>query len=96
MVAYEYRCGHHGLFVVDRPMGGAPDTVACATCEGEATRLFSAPMLRRAPADRLALIDKAEKSRDEPDVVSSLPQRHPSRRTPLAPPNPALQKLPRP
>lgn len=96
MVAYEYRCDTHGIFAVDRPMGGAPGAVACATCERKAARIFSAPMLRQGPANRMALIDKAEKSRDEPEVVTSLPPRHPSKRTPLAPPNPALQRLPRP
>ncbi len=96
MAAYEYRCLDHGAFVVHVPMGQAADTAACDTCNRDARRLFSAPMLRQGPADRTALIDKAERSRDEPDVVSSPPPRHPSKRTPMAPPNPALQRLPRP
>lgn len=96
MTAYEYRCADHGLFVVDLPMGQATSVVTCGSCHRDAKRSYSAPMLRQAPANRMALIDKAEKSRDEPDVVSSLPPRHPSKRTPMAPPNPALQRLPRP
>lgn len=96
MIAYEYRCNSHGAFVVRRPAGQAPGSMACATCNQDAPRVYSAPMLRRANADRMAIIDQAEKSRDEPEVVSSLPRRHPSKRTPLAPPNPALQRLPRP
>jgi hypothetical protein len=96
VVAYEYRCVRHGVFVVHRPIDHVDGPTLCSTCDSEATRLYSAPMLRRAPAGPMALIDKAEKSRDEPDVVSSLPPRHPSRRTPMAPPNPKLQRLPRP
>ena len=96
MVAYEYRCEHHGVFMVHHPMGHAKDTSACVTCQEDAARIYSTPMLRRAPADRVAIIDKAEKSRDEPEVVSSLPPRHPSKRTPTAPPSPVLQRLPRP
>ena len=96
MVAYQYGCELHGSFAVDRPMGEATATAACPACGAPARRVFTAPMLKRAPANRMALIDRAEKSRDEPDVVSSLPPRHPSKRTPMAPPNPALQRLPRP
>ncbi len=96
MVAYEYRCEMHGLFAVHRPMGTAASAIACEVCKEGAVRIYSAPMLRQGPANRVALIDKAEKSRDEPEVVSSLPRRHPSKRTPMAPPNPALQRLPRP
>ena len=96
MVAYEYRCLVHGVFVEDFGMGDAPVSVVCGTCGQGAGRFYSAPILQRANPDRMALIDRAEKSRDEPDVVSSLPPRHPSKRTPMAPPNPALQRLPRP
>ena len=96
MVAYEYRCSSHGVFVVTQSMGDATDTVACLACDQDAVRVYSAPMLRRAPPNRVALIDKAEKSRDEPELVTSLPPHHPSKRTPLAPPNPTLQRLPRP
>ncbi|MDH3295402.1 MAG: zinc ribbon domain-containing protein [Acidimicrobiia bacterium] len=96
MAVYEYRCNRHGIFVVSLPMGEASQLATCQLCGKEANRLYSAPMLRRAPANRMALIEKAEKSRDEPDVVTSLPPRHPSKRTPMAPPNPALRRLPRP
>lgn len=96
MAHYEYRCQIHGVFVVHVPMGEATDAAACGVCDQESHRLYSAPMVRQGPANRMALIDKAEKSREEPDVVSSLPRRHPSKRTPMAPLNPALQRLPRP
>lgn len=96
MVAYEYRCDRHGRFEVRRPMGEAPPTATCAVCQRDAARVYSAPMTSRAPAHVIAAIDHAEKSRDEPDVVTSLPPRPPRRRTPDAPANPMLRKLPRP
>ena len=96
MIAYEYRCEDHGVFAVRLPMGEAGPASPCVTCDLPAARLFSAPMLRRAPANRMALIDQAEKSADEPEVVSSLPPRPAHKRTPMAPSNPALQRLPRP
>jgi hypothetical protein len=44
----------------------------------------------------MAVIDHTEKSRDEPEVVTTVPRRPLSQRTPMAPTNPALQRLPRP
>ena len=96
VVSYQYRCQNHGILTHNFPIGHAPERIECEDCTEFAGRYYSAPMTSRAPANRLALIDKAEKSRDEPEVVSSLPRRHPSKRTPMAPPNPALQRLPRP
>ena len=55
MVAYEYRCETHGLFAVHRPMGTAASAIACETCKENAVRIYSAPMLRQGPANRVAL-----------------------------------------
>ena len=77
-------------------MGQAAVRERCPVCDGEAVRVFSAPIVSRAPRGLVAAIDRTEKTRDEPEVVSSLPRRHPSKRTPMAPPNPAFQRLPRP
>lgn len=95
MINHKYRCSDHGSFLVRGPQGNAPDTVDCATC-GEAAPREYPIMVQRISRDRIAAIDRAEKSREAPEVVSSLPRRHPSKRTPQAPPNPVLQKLPRP
>ena len=81
---------------VIRPMGGATDVQACPVCDGVAVRVFTPPMLPSAQRSAMALIDRAEKSRSEPEVVTSVPRRPPSERTPTAPRNPALQRLPRP
>ena len=96
LARYEYRCARHGVLEVSRPMGQAADVWACPVCDDEAVRVFSAPMVSLAPRAMVAAIDRTEKTRDEPEVVSSLPRRHPSRQTLMAPPNPAFRRLPRP
>lgn len=101
MTLYEYRCDEHGLTSVSLPMGTAPRSVACEVCGAPAERVYSAPMLMTSKSPRLApaiasAIDRCERSRDEPEVVTSLPPRDPRRRTRMAPANPALRRLPRP
>ena len=96
MVYYEYRCARHGVVEISRPVGGAGDREPCPVCDDVAVRVFSTPMISLASRAVVAAIDRTEKTRDEPEVVTSLPRRHPSKRTRLAPPNPALQRLPRP
>ena len=63
---------------------------------GEARRVFSTPMLTSAPRELVAAIDHAEKTRHEPDVVTSLPPRPAHKRTPVLPLTPTLRRLPRP
>jgi len=97
MATYEYRCDDDGAFDVIRPLGTAPESVACPVCESEARRVFSAPMLASsAPRELVAAIDHAEKTRHEPDIVTSLPPRDPRKRTPVLPLTPTLRRLPRP
>lgn len=96
MAIYEYRCDEHGGFEVTRPLGTQPESAECAACGSQSRRVFSSPMLSLAPRAVVAAIDHAEKTRHEPDVVSSLPRRHPRERTPVLPLTPALRRLPRP
>lgn len=97
MAIYEYRCDQDGVFEVTRPLGTAPESVKCSVCGSEAMRVFSIPMVRRGSRTALfAAIDHAEKSRHEPDVVSSLPSAGARRRTPVLPLTPTLGRLPRP
>jgi hypothetical protein len=78
-------------------MGTAPPTIACPACDAPAERVYSAPMLLISRSRRLSsVIDRCEKTRDEPEVVTSPPPRDPRKRTPMAPANPALRRLPRP
>lgn len=96
MAIYEYRCDRHGAFEVMRAIGTAPASSACPVCERTSRRVFSAPLLAHTPSELVAAIDHAEKTRDEPDLVSSLPPADPRRRTPVLPLTPTLRRLPRP
>jgi putative FmdB family regulatory protein len=93
---YEYRCARDGAFDVKRPIGTAPMSIACPTCAGEAGRVFSSPMVSRAPRALVAALDHEDKTRHEPDVVTSLPPPPAHRRTPVLPLTPTLRRLPRP
>ena len=96
MAIYEYQCDQDGVFEVTRPIGTASESLTCRVCGSEARRVFSAPMLFRGSRALVAAIDHAEKSRDEPEVVTSLPSTGARRRTPVLPLTPTLQRLPRP
>ncbi len=97
MAVYEYRCEHDGAFEIMRPLATAPVSAPCPVCGGEAARVFSKPMLKSSmPRALVAAIDHAEKTRHEPDVVTSLPSAGARRRTPVLPLTPTLRRLPRP
>jgi putative FmdB family regulatory protein len=96
MAIYEYRCDQHGAFEVMHAIGTAPASIACPACEREARRVFSKPMLSSTPRGLVAAIDHAERTRDEPDLVTSLPPAGARRRTPVLPLTPTLRRLPRP
>jgi hypothetical protein len=44
----------------------------------------------------VAALDHEEKTRHEPDIVTSLPPASPRKRTPVLPLTPTLRRLPRP
>ena len=96
MAIYEYRCERDGAFDVMLPIGTAPASIACPVCASEAGRVFSTPMLSLAPRALVAALDHEEKTRYEPDVVTSLPQKPAHQRTPVLPLTPTLRRLPRP
>ncbi|HET8950639.1 MAG TPA: FmdB family zinc ribbon protein [Solirubrobacteraceae bacterium] len=96
MAIYEYRCERDGAFDVMLPIGTAPASIACPVCASEAGRVFSSPMLSLAPRALVAALDHEEKTRHEPDVVTSLPPRPRHERTPVLPLTPTLRRLPRP
>ncbi len=95
MATYTYRCDADGCVDVRLPIGTAQATTPCPRCGDPAARVFTPPMLGLADRRRLAVIDHAESTRYEPDVVSA-PAGARRRRTPTAPPNPAFRGLPRP
>lgn len=96
MATYGFRCREDGEFDVEAPMGSAGSVAACPSCGHDGARVFSAPMLALADRRLVASIDRADKSRDEPDVVTSLPPSGRRRTQRTAPPNPAFNRLPRP
>ena len=96
MAIYEYRCERDGSFDVTRPMGTAPASIACPACASEAGRVFSSPMVSLAPRALVAALDHEEKTRHEPDLVTSLPPPPARKRTPVLPLTPTLRRLPRP
>lgn len=94
MAQYVYRCDDHGLTERSLPIGTAERTTPCTTCGSAAVRVFTAPRLSLGDATRRALIDRTERTRDEPEVVSS-PGPRPGPSAAVAT-NPALRRLPRP
>jgi putative FmdB family regulatory protein len=96
MATYEYWCETDGLVEVRLPMGTAPPRRPCPTCRTETRRVYSSPMVSTAPRHLVAAIDRAEKTRDEPDVVTSVPAAGARRPRPARAVNPALSRLPRP
>lgn len=97
MAIYEYRCEADGLFERMYPMGTAPGSSECPHCGRSAVRAMSAPQLRCGTRPQwFAAMDRAEKSRHEPDVVNALPPVSNPRRITSAQMTPALRSLPRP
>jgi hypothetical protein len=96
VATYAYRCDRDGDFDVSQPMGTATRKSLCPVCNREAARVFRAPMLSLSPRALVTAIDRAEKTSDEPEMVSAVPPRAVRTRNPTATQNPALQRLPRP
>jgi putative FmdB family regulatory protein len=92
MARYDYRCPGCGVFELRFPIGTASGQAACPSCGRAAARLISAPYLRQVhPGVGRALLAE-EKSRDQPDVVRTVP----GRPRPAPAPHPALARLPKP
>jgi putative FmdB family regulatory protein len=97
MVIYEFCCLQHGAFELLLPMGTASSQAQCPQCGADASRQMSAPsVVRSSRSQWFGAIERAEKSRHEPEVVSSLPSAGARPRIRQAPMTPALQRLPRP
>jgi len=96
MVTYQYNCDDDGPTDVRLPMGTATETIACPVCTQPARRVFTSPMLSAVDQNRMKLIDSTKATSDRPDVVTSIPSDGRRKKQPMAPPNPMLQKLPRP
>jgi hypothetical protein len=77
-------------------MGAATRVVACPVCGGVAGRIFTAPRLALGSPVRRALIERTERSGEQPDVVAAPPPGPQARRQAAITRNPALSRLPRP
>jgi len=93
VAVYEYVCAACGPFDVRLAIGTAPEQHQCPECASSARRAFSPPMLGFMPKPVGTLLDREDKSRDEPEVVTQVPARPGSRATP--PVHPELSRLPR-
>lgn len=94
MAVYVYRCDEHGHTEESRPIGTAAAAVPCPACGSPASRVFTAPRLSLGSPARRALIDRTERTREEPAVVTAPPPRPGSRTAARA--GPAWTRLPRP
>jgi hypothetical protein len=76
-------------------MGAATTAVSCPVCGAAAARVFTAPLVSLGSPVRRALIERTERTREQPDVVSAPPTGPGARRADVTR-NPALSRLPRP
>ncbi|MDA8369793.1 MAG: hypothetical protein M0026_07960 [Nocardiopsaceae bacterium] len=75
MAIYQFMCDEHGGIEREAVIGTAPPTLSCPDCGQQARRVFSAPMLSRLSRAMTTAFENAERSGDEPDVVTSVPSR---------------------
>ena len=94
MAIFVYRCPADGILEMNWPVGTAPRQVTCPACARDASRVYTAPLVSRGSRSAVALIDRTERTRYEPEVVTGPPPvGRPNRRAAL---NPAWQRLPGP
>jgi hypothetical protein len=96
IAVYLYRCPSHGTTETRCAMGAAPAALSCPVCGAASARVFTAPRLSFGDPVRRAVIERTERSRDQPDVVSAPPPGPGARRQADVLRNPALSRLPPP
>ncbi len=95
MTLYEYTCHTHGAFESMHRLGEAPPDASCPVCGGTARRVISAPVVISARRAALfSAVERSEKSRHDPELVTSIPPSGAPRRQVSM--TPELWKLPRP
>jgi putative FmdB family regulatory protein len=93
VATYRYRCAECGPFDVVRPIGTAGDAEPCASCGGEASRVFTPPLVARTSRPLGRALGAQEASAHEPRVVGRIPG---APRRPAPPADPRHARLPRP
>jgi hypothetical protein len=73
MATFLYRCPADGTLEMHWPVGTAPRQVPCPACGGGASRVYTAPLVSRGSRSAVALIDRTERTRYEPEVVTGPP-----------------------
>jgi len=92
MATYLYRCECCGPWEVRRPIGTAESAGRCPGCGASGRRVYTAPLLNRAPREVVLARSREEASGDAPEVVTAVPPK-PSRPAPW---DPRWSRLPRP
>lgn len=95
MPIYEFKCPDGHLSERQLPMTSETRQLDCPECGVTATRIISAPAVRRTDGKVARAVDAAQKSAYEPTVVNSLPSSGNRRATPVSH-NPQHAKLPKP
>ena len=75
MVAYDYGCTEHSRIQLHASMGTAPPSIPCPQCGGPSRRMFTVPRFS-VQSKTTPAIERAEKSSEQPDVVTSIPRPH--------------------
>ena len=70
MPLYDYRCQTCGDFRSWKRMSESAESVACPSCEENATRLVTAPSLALMPNNNRIAHSRNEKSADQPEVAT--------------------------
>lgn len=96
MAVYQFTCDEHGAIELETAIGTAPQALECPDCGERARRVFSAPMLGRLPRATTTAVERAERTSDEPDVVTSIPPRTGRTAAQRYTHNPAHRRLPKP
>jgi putative FmdB family regulatory protein len=92
MATYVYRCERCGPWEIWRPIGTAESAGPCPGCGAPGRRVYTAPLLNRAPKEVVLARSREEASRDAPQVTTAVP---PAATRPLRG-DPRWGRLPRP
>jgi putative FmdB family regulatory protein len=74
MPIYEYECPEHGVFEQQRKVAESTAAGECGQCLQASPRIVSAPSLGRMERSQVRAIERNEKSRHEPTIVSRQPK----------------------